>query len=310
MSTQTLSQDRTTKAASSKQHLARAWWTRTLPLAVFGLMLLTAACQSNAGEEGALPPSVPPQAQDQVQQPPSASPSAKENEDGADEEAAPEPQPELEPPAKAYRMNQNYVFVPLQEEEDNKVVLLTFDDGPKHPDTLEPLLDTLDKFEAKAIFFVNGTRVEQNPELLQLIHERGQIIGNHSWDHINLKNEPADVIDQQVEKVQAIVEEVTGTVPQFFRPPHGAGNDYLRQKVREEGMLYMTWSNGSLDWDASARDNPDAVVSNVLEQLHPGSNILMHELPWTAEALEPLLTQLVELGYGFIDPDTIEIELE
>jgi peptidoglycan/xylan/chitin deacetylase (PgdA/CDA1 family) len=44
-----------------------------------------------------------------------------------------------------------------------------------------------------------------------------------------------------------------------------------------------------------------------MEQLHPGANILMHELPWTAEALENLLTSLEQKGYGFIDPATIDI---
>jgi peptidoglycan/xylan/chitin deacetylase (PgdA/CDA1 family) len=47
-----------------------------------------------------------------------------------------------------------------------------------------------------------------------------------------------------------------------------------------------------------------------MKQLHPGSNILMHELPWTAEALDRLLTQLEEKGYSFVDPAQIEIQLE
>ena len=68
----------------------------------------------------------------------------------------------------------------------------------------------------------------------------------------------------------------------------------------------MTWSDGFLDWDASTQGRPDLVVANVLQQLHPGANILMHELPRTAETLDPLLTQLQQRGYGFIDPATIE----
>ena len=68
----------------------------------------------------------------------------------------------------------------------------------------------------------------------------------------------------------------------------------------------MTWSNGSLDWESESKNKPDTVVSNVLEQLHPGSNILMHELPWTVEALDTLLTKLEAKGYGFVDPRQIE----
>ena len=59
---------------------------------------------------------------------------------------------------------------------------------------------------------------------------------------------------------------------------------------------------------SSTKDKPDIVIKNVLEQLHPGANILMHELPWTLKALDSLLTKLEPKGYGFIDPATIDSE--
>ena len=172
---------------------------------------------------------------------------------------------------------------------------------------LTAMLDTLDKHKAKAVFFVNGYRAVKQPELLKLIHERGQTIGNHSWDHIDLKKEDEDEVARQIHSVQEIVEEHTGRRPTLFRPPFGSGGDAVKAVAAREGLLYMTWSNGSLDWDASTKDKPDAVIANVLDQLHPGANILMHELPWTSEALDGLLTQLEDKGYGFIDPATIEI---
>ncbi|QTH44821.1 polysaccharide deacetylase family protein [Cohnella sp. LGH] len=222
-------------------------------------------------------------------------------------------EPEPTPVEKAYRMNKNYFIVPIDKETtNNKVVLLTFDDGPKSPETLDPLLDTLDKHQAKAIFFVNGYRVKANPELLKKIDERGQPIGNHSWDHIDLKKEKAPKIKEQIEGVQEIVKETIGKAPVYFRPPFGASNDSVRQIAKDNGLLFMTWSNGSLDWDMNklAEDKrPQTVIDNVLEQLHPGSNILMHELPWTAKALDELLTQLEDKGYSFVDPNAIDIEL-
>ncbi|WP_028589065.1 polysaccharide deacetylase family protein [Paenibacillus massiliensis] len=209
-----------------------------------------------------------------------------------------------------YRMNNNYDIVPIDEGTERKVVLLTFDDGPKDRDMITKMLDTLDKHQAKAIFFVNGYRVKENPELLKLIHERGQIIGNHSYDHIVLKNESETKVKQQIEDVQKLVQDTTGVTPVFFRPPHGAGGDVGRKVAKENGLLYMTWSNGSLDWTmkASNSNNPETLIKNVMEQLHAGSNILMHELPWTAEALDTLLTQLEEKGYSFVDPRSIKLE--
>ncbi|MDR6722176.1 peptidoglycan/xylan/chitin deacetylase (PgdA/CDA1 family) [Paenibacillus amylolyticus] len=210
---------------------------------------------------------------------------------------------------KMYHMNENYFIKPNDDSLEKKVVLLTFDDGPKEEDMINQLIDTLDKHDAKAIFFVNGYRVQNNPDLLKLIHERGQIIGNHAWDHEDLKKmSNADAV-RQVESVQDIVKETIGITPQFFRPPFGSGNDALKAVVDKNDMLYMTWSNGSLDWDKSVKDRPDKVIQNVLDQLNPGSNILMHELPWTVEALDELLIKLKEKGYSFVDPRSIELKV-
>lgn len=208
-------------------------------------------------------------------------------------------------PPLQYHINKAYNVVPNDDTVNKKVVLLTFDDGPKEKEMIDGLIDTLDKHQAKAIFFVNGYRVKAHPELLQLIHERGQIIGNHSWDHIDLKKESAANMRKQIEDVQSIVKETIGEAPRFFRPPFGSGNDTTHQIADDNELIYMTWSNGSLDWDSKNKNKPESVIANVLEQLHAGSNILMHELPWTVEALDELLTQLEQKGYGFVDPRTI-----
>jgi peptidoglycan/xylan/chitin deacetylase (PgdA/CDA1 family) len=234
------------------------------------------------------------------QQPPKAGETASETQ---------QPAPAVQ---KLYKMNpKSYDIVPIDPAvTDKNVVLLTFDDGPKDKDMLEPLLNTLDKHHAKAIFFVNGYRVKQKPELIKLITDHGQTIGNHSWDHIDLKKESKEKIDQQIGDVQKIITELTGSAPKFFRPPFGSGGDLVREKVKQENMLFMTWSNGSLDWEMTVKNNnPDKVISNVMEQLRPGSNILMHELPWTVQSMDKMLTQLEEKKYGFADPAAIDTSL-
>ncbi|CAM4223894.1 polysaccharide deacetylase family protein [Paenibacillus tarimensis] len=215
---------------------------------------------------------------------------------------------EEKPASPLYRMNDAYRFIPIDENTPSKVVLLTFDDGPKEHELLESMLGTLEKHNAKAVFFVNGYRAKANPELLKLIADSGHTIGNHSWDHIDLKKEQADEVNRQISDVQELVKEVTGSQPKLFRPPFGSGDDKVKEIAKEHGMLYMTWSNGSLDWDPKNKNKPDAVITNVMDQLHPGANILMHELPWTAEALEQLLAKLENKGYGFIDPKTIQAD--
>ncbi len=259
-----------------------------------------AALTASQAESPAVSPSASPSV------PPSASPEASGK-------ARPSQKPEATETEKTYRMNKAYRIVPVDKDKaESKVVLLTFDDGPKDKETLDPILDALDKHHAKAIFFVNGYRVKANPELLKEIDERGQVIGNHAWDHIELKKEKAPKIKEQIEKVQAIVEEITGKTPVFFRPPFASANDSVHQIAKDSGLLFMTWSNGSLDWNMNKvpmDKRPQAVIDNIMEQLHEGSNILMHELPWTAETLDNLLEQLELKGYSFVDPNAIDTEL-
>ncbi|SFB18765.1 Peptidoglycan/xylan/chitin deacetylase, PgdA/CDA1 family [Cohnella sp. OV330] len=230
--------------------------------------------------------------------------------------ATPSPSPSSTAPAtpqsaeKTYKMNKNYDIVPIDKSANSaKVVLLTFDDGPKDEKTLKPILDTLDKHHAKAIFFVNGYRVKAHPELLKEIDRRGQTIGNHSYEHILLGKENAESIKAQIGKVQDIVEATVGKRPVFFRPPNASANDDVHKIAADNGLLFMTWSNGSLDWTMSGtkiKDKTKAIIDNVTDQLHAGSNILMHELSWTADALDQLLTTLEGKGYAFVDPAAID----
>lgn len=280
------------------------------------VLLFTAACGNDLDPAGDNPAAAAPANQEEApiasnEEPLPAEPDEMKNE-GPLEDAGHEPteaqdeEENAETLEKLYRMNDYYLIVPKEEGIEKKVVLLTFDDGPKEEQMVSDMLEVLDKHEAKAIFFVNGFRVEQNPELLLKLYNSGHAIGNHSWDHINLKEVEDAEIDRQVEAVQDKVKELTGEAPLFFRPPHGAGTDYLKHKVAEEGMLYMTWSTSPEDW-LKQNQTPEMVITNTLERVHPGANLLMHELPWTVEALDTLLTELKDLGYTFVNPDTIEI---
>lgn len=296
----------------------RPHWT--LAACSAALLLLLAACGGEPGASQA--PAMPGESAPASEPAPSqalptlpaagSSPTASPSASAAPETAEPETDPAGEAEARqpTYRMTKAYDIVPIDKEQSPaKVVLLTFDDGPKSPDTLAPILDALDKHQAKAIFFVNGYRVKTNPELLKEIDDRGQVIGNHSYDHIELGKEEEASIREQIESVQTLVQETVGKTPVFFRPPFASSNDAVRRVAKENGLLYMTWSNGSLDWNLgkNVKDKPQAVIGHVMEQLHAGSNILMHELPWTAEALDELLTQLEDKGYGFVDPNAIDL---
>jgi len=281
------------------------------------LSIALAGCGGGTGAGGA-DPDAPPVLPDPAEQQTPAAPPAEEkaqtepntelNPESQQEVPEPESVPEEEPAVvQNYYMDKNYMIRPKTPEADKKVFLLTFDDGPKDEAVLTSILDTLDQHQAKAIFFLNGYRIKQHPELVELIDERGQYFGNHSWDHINLKEVSEEELEKQIGGVQNIIQEITGKTPAFFRPPFGSGGDAVKGKAAEHGMLYMTWSNGSRDWEKNYQE-PSKIIESVLEQLHAGSNILMHELPWTAEALDSLIKTLEEKGYSPVDPGQIDAD--
>ncbi|ANE49027.1 xylanase deacetylase [Paenibacillus swuensis] len=282
-------------------------------LAAAALLTITVGCSSNANIQAVKTEETP----QQTAKPPTTTkpapvttvnPTPQPKPDTKPSKPVPEPvQEPKQPVMKQYYMNKNYFFKPISPDINKKAVLLTFDDGPKDKAIIESMLNTLDKHKAKAIFFVNGYRVKQHPELLKLIADRKQTIGNHSWDHIDLKKQSAAEVSKQLGDVQAIVKKITGISPKYFRPPFGSGGDAVKKEALRQGMLFMTWSNGSEDWLGKNKNKPDQVINNVMKQLAPGSNILMHELPWTAEALDILLTKMTSQGYVFINPDTIDI---
>lgn len=200
-----------------------------------------------------------------------------------------------------YYINQNYFIKPVNEQESNKVVLLTFDDAPQGDHTLE-ILDILDKYNAKAIFFINGHYAVKHEDLVKEIYNRGHVIGNHTWWHENLKELSPEKTVEEIVSVNDLVEELTGERPKYFRPPFGAMSDNAKVVLNEENMQSMNWSLGSLDWEYTKPEQSQQVVDQVLNNLLPGSNILMHDKEVTALALDKMLQEIQAQGYSFVLP--------
>lgn len=191
----------------------------------------------------------------------------------------------------------------------SKVVLLTFDDGP-HPEYTPLILDTLKRYNVKALWFVTSN-AQKYPDLIRRIHDEGHEIGTHTLYHEKLTDMSLDKQREAILPVNAIVEELTGQKVRFFRPPFGAYNDDTRTVMTEAGMELINWSHGSCDWCEvkGGYKDPAEVVADTLAakprksdrtRLHPGAIILMHDtLKHTAEALPDILAGLEEQGYTF-----------
>ncbi|HLR62261.1 MAG TPA: polysaccharide deacetylase family protein [Lentibacillus sp.] len=201
--------------------------------------------------------------------------------------------------------------VPVNEQGNEKIVLLTIDDAP---DTYAiEMAKTLKDLDAGAIFFVNGHFLDtpEGEEKLKKIHNMGFEIGNHTYNHAYLPDVSTGKQEKEIVSLNDKIEGIIGERPQFFRAPNGANTDFTKQVAKDEGMVTMNWTYG-YDYFEPYMDaeklteamvtgkGPEVDVSHSL--LNPGANLLMHDREWTAKALEDIVTGLRDKGYEIADP--------
>ncbi|WP_186672845.1 polysaccharide deacetylase family protein [Sporosarcina sp. BP05] len=183
-----------------------------------------------------------------------------------------------------------------KDEHDNgiKKVALTFDDGP-HPKVTMQILETLNKYDAVATFFMLGSMVEKNPDIAKKVQEAGHELGNHTWSHLDLTKLGAEKVHNEIDKTSAIIENITGQKVTEFRPPYGAVNEAVRSQTN---LPVILWNVDSLDW--KDRD-PNQLLAKIKSATKDGSTILMHDIHQsTADGLDAVLAYLQSEGYTFV----------
>lgn len=177
-----------------------------------------------------------------------------------------------------------------------KVIALTFDDGPG-PYTAQ-LLDILDQHGAKATFFLIGSKVSAQADVLRRMHARGHQLGNHSWSHPELPKLPVGQIAGEIDRTNDAIKQATGVTPTVMRPPYGAVNSAVLEQLRLRGMSSILWSVDTRDW---ADRNSEIVCSRAVAGAHPGAIILMHDIHQTSVGATPcVLNALKQQGYSFV----------
>ncbi len=174
-----------------------------------------------------------------------------------------------------------------------KVVALTFDDGPSPTDTSD-VLDILKVKDVRATFFVLGQAAQSNPYLLKRLIREGHEIGNHSFNHDYQQRRLVEEMNQTDQEVFA----ATGTHTYFYRPPGGFLTKNQLETIKGNGQVVALWSVDSKDWR-----NPGVkqIVDNVMNNIFPGAIILMHDggnhRTQTVKALGPIIDELQDRGY-------------
>jgi peptidoglycan-N-acetylglucosamine deacetylase len=174
-------------------------------------------------------------------------------------------------------------------------VALTFDDGPD-PHWTPELLATLDRFEARATFFVQGERLVQHPEIARDAVAAGHELQPHCFEHRSHREMADAEIEQDIERLLDAMQGHAGvTAPTLWRPPYGhIRNPATYAVAAAHGLEVVTWTVNTCDWGG---ENADAMWTQIAEEarpmsaLEPDSVVLMHD--FAGEALVPLLEKLI-----------------
>ena len=149
---------------------------------------------------------------------------------------------------------------------------LTFDDGPD-PRFTPLLLDLLQRYNAKATFFVVGSNAERYPDLIQRIHDEGHLIGIHNYVHkTNWLMRPATV-RRQIERTNEIIYNIIGERSTYYRPPWGIVNLFDIAKRRQ--VQIVLWSAMFGDWREKL--GVERLTEKMLSKLNPGEVMLLHD---------------------------------
>lgn len=173
-------------------------------------------------------------------------------------------------------------------------VALTFDDGPRRITTAR-LLDGLEERGVNATFFLIGRQIEENRDLVVRMQAEGHQVGNHTWDHVRLHGMTAQDMLFQLQETDEKLQEILGEGEYWVRPPYGQIDEEEKALV---SVPMIRWSVDPRDWESQ---DVEQIVAHVLQDVTPGSIILMHDIyPTSVDAALEIVDALQEKGYRFV----------
>ena len=182
---------------------------------------------------------------------------------------------------------------------DEKIMYLTFDCGYENGNT-GIILDSLKKHGVSATFFVVGTYIESEPELIKRMTEEGHTVGNHTWHHPDMSQIASmDSFQKELKDVEDAYKEVTGKeMTKYYRPPQGKFSETNLQMAKELGYKTFFWSLAYADWYDDDQPTKEEAFNKLLGRIHPGAVVLLHSTSDTnAAILDELLGKWEEMGY-------------
>lgn len=184
-------------------------------------------------------------------------------------------------------------------EQSAPLIALTFDDGPRR-DTTTRLLDGLAQRGVKATFFLVGSQLVGNEDVVRRMDKEGHQIGIHTYDHVRLTGLNRADFDAQVDKTRQVLKNILGHNDFLLRPPYGLYDDGVQ--VMADCPIIL-WSIDPEDWGDK---NTGREVEHIVERAADGAIVLLHDIyPQSVEAALQVVDRLHEKGYLFTTVDEL-----
>ena len=158
-------------------------------------------------------------------------------------------------------------------------VALTFDDGPS-PESTPEFLDALDALEWRATFFMLGTMASAAPELVIEVAQRGHEVAVHGFKHVNHLCRGPGWVSRDVLSARDLLAELSGSQPQWYRPPYGALASSTLIAARRAELQPVLWTTWGRDWREGA--TPESVAREVEHSMVKGATVLLHDSDCTS----------------------------
>ena len=183
-------------------------------------------------------------------------------------------------------------------ETDEKKCAITFDCAWGASD-IPDILDILDRYKAKATFFIVGVWAEKYPDMVRMMAERGHETASHGYSHLYMASIPEDKIAEEISRCADVLEKLTNRKVGLFRPPYGEYNARVVKTAERLGYHTIQWDVDSLDWKKEmTREN---IFNRVVNRTGKGSIILFHnDTIHTRDVLPDILEALTESGFDFV----------
>ncbi len=184
---------------------------------------------------------------------------------------------------------------------EEKILYLTFDAGFENGYTKD-ILDVLKKEKVPAAFFLVGTYIKENSDLVKRMVKEGHIVGNHTMNHPDMSAiAEEEAFKKELEQVETLYKEVTGKeMKKFYRPPQGKFSLTNLEQAKKLGYTTTFWSLAYVDWYVDQQPTREEALEKLIPRTHNGAVILLHSTSKTnAKVLQELIQKWKDQGYQF-----------